>query len=99
MAQVLQHAQDSSGAWQPQCRRPNPRQLQTSAALRFYCRQLVTDCLECVLPLRLDWHPFWTVTLPIGHEQLCLMITLETGHLTQPQQTSVSVRRWEKLPP
>lgn len=103
MAQVLlQRAQFTPGGLAAAVQKTqSPRTFHKRlAALRFYCRQLVTDCLEVRSASRsLDWHRLADV-LPRLHEQLCALITLKQQGMTQPRRKRRSKRQALRgLPP
>ena len=70
------------------------------AALRFYCRRLVSEHLDVrSVSQDLDWHRLADV-LPRLHEQLCALVTLNEQGMTQPRLKRRSKRKALKgLPP
>ena len=70
------------------------------AALRFYCRRLVSEHLDVrSVSQDLDWHRLADV-LPRLHEQLCALVTLNEQGMTQPRRKRQSKRKALKgLPP
>lgn len=70
------------------------------AALRFYCRRLVSEHLDVrSVSQDLDWHRLADV-LPRLHEQLCALVTLNEQGMTQPRRKRRSKRKALKgLPP
>ena len=70
------------------------------AALRFYCRRLVSEHLDVrSVSQDLDWHRLADV-LPRLHEQLCALVTLNEHGMTQPRRKRRSKRKALKgLPP
>lgn len=70
------------------------------AALRFYCRRLVSEHLDVrSVSQDLDWHRLADV-LPRLHEQLCALVTLNQQGMTQPRRKRRSKRQALKgLPP
>ena len=70
------------------------------AALRFYCRRLVSEHLDVrSVSQDLDWHRLADV-LPRLHEQLCALVTLNEQGMTQPRRKRRSKRQALKgLPP
>lgn len=70
------------------------------AAVRFYCRRLVSEHLDVrSVSQDLDWHRLAAV-LPRLHEQLCALVTLNEQGMTQPRRKRRSKRKALKgLPP